>query len=317
MEDVTDDPTPLPTDSVKHERESTRLRVFVAGAAGMLGRDIVRTLADAGHYVASPFRDQFDIAHPQHLESLRTGVWGQFDWVINAAAYTNVDGAQSAVAQAERTNHIGAGLLAFTANEIGARFLHFSTDFVFDGNANASYDEGAPPNPINVYGTSKWHGEQEVSKQHSQAVIVRTSWLFGVHGKSFPRTMINAWREGKELRVVADQTGRPTYTKDLAARTRTLIEHAPVPGTVHLAGPDIMSWHEFAIAAVSAYRDRTDPSREVNIAPIASSEWPTPARRPRYSVLSLAKSESLGIAPMRAMSEALSEFAALVAAEKA
>lgn len=292
-----------------------RLRIFVAGAGGMLGRDLVRTYADAGHYVVSPFRDQFDIGYRNHLERLRTGGWGQFDWVVNAAACTNVDGAQSAVAEAERANHIGAGLLAFTANDMDARFLHFSTDFVFDGTATSPYSEDAETNPINVYGSSKLHGEREVAKQHSKAVIARTSWLFGAQGKSFPRTMINAWREGKELRVVADQTGRPTYTVDLARRSLDLMLTNPQPGIVHLAGPDIMSWHEFAIAAITAYRDYTKSEREVEVAPIATSEWPTPAKRPHYSVLDLSKSENLGIAPMRPMTEALLEFAALMTAE--
>lgn len=290
-------------------------RVFIAGASGMLGRDLVRAFVARGWYVVSPFRDQFDIGHRNHLEALRKGDWGPFDWVINAAAYTQVDQAQTHIAEAERTNHIGAGLLAFTAREIGARFVHFSTDFVFDGQSQRPYREEDPPNPLSVYGQSKRNGEEAVMREHPSAIVVRTSWLFGLRGRSFPRTMIEAWRAGKALRVVADQTGRPTYTRDLAARVAELVTLDPPPGFLHLAGPDVWTWHQFAVQAIQAFAKVTKDERPIEVKPIATSEWPTPAKRPPYSVLDLSKSESLGLAPMRAMSEALVEFSTLLASE--
>jgi dTDP-4-dehydrorhamnose reductase len=290
-------------------------RVFIAGASGMLGRDLVQAFVARGWYVVSPFRDQFDIGHRNHLEALRKGDWGQFDWVINAAAYTQVDQAETHIAKAERANHIGAGLLAFAAQEIGARFVHFSTDFVFDGLSDKPYREDDPTNQLGIYGRSKRHGEEAVLREHPSAIVVRTSWLFGQHGRSFPRTMIEAWRAGKKLRVVADQTGRPTYTPDLAARIVDLVTLAPSPGIIHLAGPDVMTWHQFAVQSIQAFATVTGDSRPVEVEAISTSAWPTPAKRPMYSVLDLAKSESLGLAPMRTMTEALVEFGSLIAKE--
>ncbi|MFI5386776.1 MAG: dTDP-4-dehydrorhamnose reductase [Fimbriimonadales bacterium] len=285
------------------------MRFLVLGSSGMLGSDLVAELQRRGHEITAPgLPEDLDITDPAAMAKLASGEVGQFDWVINCAAYTAVDKAEEEVREATEINTLGAGYLASAVQGIGAKLIHISTDFVFDGKATEPYAEDAPTHPLGEYGRTKRDGEEAVMSNNANALIVRTAWLYGPNGNSFPRTMIRAFLAGRQLRVVSDQAGCPTYTADLARVLVDLAEKNAFPGIYHAVGPEAMSWHEFALRAVRAWQRKRGLSGEVAIAAIKTEDWPTPAARPKYSVLSTAKIESLGIAPMRPVNEALAEF---------
>lgn len=279
------------------------MRILVVGGTGMLGSDLVPELRSRDHEVIAPSSNEFDITDPESIARLPFGEFGQVDWCINCAAYTAVDKAETEVREATELNTLAPGYLARACLGSGCRLVHVSTDFVFDGEASEPYDEDAPTNPLGVYGRTKRDGENAVLETHQNAVVVRTSWLYGPNGNSFPRTMIKAHGAGKQLRVVADQTGCPTYTLDLARTIADLIEKTPFPGIYHACSPDPMTWHGFAELTLA-----TCTGAPVHIEPIRSSDWPMPAKRPKYSVLSTAKLQALGISPMSSTHESLSDF---------
>lgn len=285
------------------------LKVLVVGAKGMLGQDLAEHLRARGHDTTEVDLPDLDITLAGSLRQLERRDPTQFDWVVNCAAYTAVDQAESEVARANAVNAIGPGALAFLCASKGWRFLHLSTDFVFDGLMERPYREDDEPHPLGVYGKSKRLGEVNVLRENPQALVCRTAWLYGPKGKSFPRTIIEAWKVGKPLRVVADQVGSPTYTGDLARVLADLIDKAAPGGLYHTAGPEPMSWHEFATLACTTYRDLVlQETRPVEIAAIESRDWPTPAPRPAYSVLDSSKVAELGVAPMPAVAESLASF---------
>lgn len=252
---------------------------------------------------------EHDLADPMLSARLMAGKFGKLDWVVNCAAYTAVDKAESELDEAMKANALGPSYLGRACAIAQVRLLHVSTDFVFDGAKAEPYEEGDEPAPHGAYARSKHEGERAVRESGADAIIARTAWLYGPNGGSFPRTMIRAWKAGKPLRVVADQTGSPTYTGDLARVLTDLIEKNADAGIYHTAGPEAMTWHRFAGRAIEAYRKRHgDEGGPVEIEPIRTEDWPTPAPRPRYGVLSFKKVAALGIAPMRPVDEALAEF---------
>jgi len=270
------------------------MRVLVVGAGGMLGREVV---AKAGDEVLGLTRTEFDISDPTASAELAAGKWGAFDAIVNCAAYTAVDKAEEDRQAAYETNALGPGYLAQAAARLGARLIHISTDFVFDGSATTPYREDAPTNPLGVYGESKLQGEEAVRVAGADWTILRTAWLYGVFGRCFRRSILNAFEAGKSLRVVADQIGSPTSARELATVIWRVLEERVPPGLYHAAGPEAMSWHGFAQRIVSAAGGNPDRVEEIK-----TSDWPTPAKRPAYSVLDSSK---LGM-PMRA--DALDEF---------
>jgi len=286
------------------------MKVLVLGSTGMLGSDVLNELTTRGHAVVAPTSSELDIADPQSVAEI-TQMDG-IDWCVNCAAYTAVDKAESEEQAAAELNALGPGYLARACAMKGIKLLHVSTDFVFDGEASEPYDELARTNPLGVYGRTKLAGEEAVFAAMPTAIIFRTSWLYGPNGKSFPKTMIGAWKAGKELRVVADQIGSPTYTRDLARVIVDALEKDIYPGTYHATGPDAMTWHDFAVLAVEAYRYAYGIGRAVEIAAIKTEDWPTPAHRPKYSVLSNKQLLESGIGPMRPTKEALVEFVGLL-----
>ncbi len=284
------------------------MKVLVLGASGMLGSDLVQQIRSRGHDASTPSSNEFDIANPESAAGLALER-GAYDWCINCAAYTAVDKAESQPRLATEINALGPGYLSNACNMAGIKLIHISTDFVFDGGADSPYKEDSPTRPLGVYGQTKREGETAVLSANPNALIVRTSWLYGVHGQCFPKTMIGAWKAGKDLRVVADQTGCPTYTGDLSRVLVDLIEINAYPGIYHACGPNVATWHSFAVDAVSAWARLVGDDRPVQIEAIPTEAYPTPARRPKYSVLSTEKVRSLGVAPMRSLSDALVDFA--------
>lgn len=275
------------------------MKILLIGGYGMLGSDLREEFVRRGWGVVAPTLEEVDITDPVQVAGCAEMAG---DWVVNAAAYTAVDKAESEPDAAMMVNGLAVGYLGQMAAMAGSKFLHISTDFVFDGTKTEPYTEDDATNPLGEYGRSKLVGEEQ-ALSHA-GVVVRTAWLFGPNGGSFPRTMIRVAREGKPLRVVADQTGCPTYTADLARVIADLIARDAYPGVYHAVGPDTMTWHEFAVRTLAA------AGIDYEIAQISTADYPTPAKRPAYSVLSTAKIEAMGIAPMRPMSEALTEFVA-------
>ena len=259
------------------------MRLLVTGAAGMLGTDVVAAAA-AGHDVVAFARADLDITD---AEAVRAAVRDtQPDAVINCAAYTNVDGAETEEDTATRINGDGAGHLAAAAAESGAHIVHVSTDYVFAGDATEPYREDAPTGPIGAYGRSKLAGELAVQAaaptSHS---IVRTAWVFGPHGKNFVDTMLKLAATRDELTVVDDQLGCPTYTGHLATALITIAEQRS-NGLLHVAGGGQCTWRDLAVATFAA------AGLDVTVHPTTTAAFGAPAPRPAYSVLGSTRSDA-------------------------
>ncbi len=279
------------------------MRVLVTGCRGLLGVEVLEALELAGHETVG-LGHEFDISDPMCVARISVSDLGHLDWVVNCAAYTSVDKAEEDRQAAYDTNALGPAYLGDACSSAGVKLLQVSTDFVFDGVADRPYTEEDSTNPLNVYGETKLAGEKSLQGNHL-AVVVRTSWLFGPRGKCFPKSILAAADAGKNLRVVADQIGTPTYTPFLASRLVEVIQINPFPGVYHLAGPDAMSWHRLAELALSECR----PSYATHVEPIPTTEWPTPAQRPKYSALDSTSLVNAGVTPILSIEESLHAFA--------
>ncbi len=285
-------------------------RLLVIGGSGMLGQDVCRAAETLGWTVAAPPRSELDLLNADQLRYWELDERKAFDFCVNCAAYTQVDKAEEESWEAMRQNGVAPGMLADLCRRRGWRLAHISTDFVFDGEATEPYPPTALPRPLGKYGSTKLIGEQNVAKENPNALIVRTAWLFGAGGGSFPKTMIRAWLAGKDLKVVADQTGSPTSTAALARSLLAMVAANAPAGIHHLAGPEAMTWHELASRAIAAYREAHSLDLPLpEISPIATSDWPTPARRPAYSVLDSSGAHAAGAAPFPPLAEELRDFA--------
>ena len=256
------------------------MRLLVTGAAGMLGTDVVA--AAAGHDVVALARADLDITDNAAVrDAVRDA---RPDAIINCAAWTDVDGAETAEAEATLINGDGAGHLAAAAAEAGAQLVHVSTDYVFGGDATSPYREDAPTGPIGAYGRSKLAGELAVAA-HGDHAIVRTAWVFGPHGKNFVDTMLRVGRDRDEVKVVADQLGSPTYTGHLAP---ALVEIAQqrLRGVLHVTGGGSCTWWELACAAYERAGLQTTVLKQT------TAEFGAPAPRPAYSVLGSTRSDA-------------------------
>ncbi|MBN9501646.1 MAG: dTDP-4-dehydrorhamnose reductase [Armatimonadetes bacterium 55-13] len=282
------------------------MKVLVLGASGMLGTDLVQELKASGHEVLTPTSKELDIVDPGSVAQMAD--MSGLDWAINCAAYTAVDKAEEEVQPATELNALAPGYLARVCAMSSINFAHISTDFVFDGEATEPYSEDAPTHPQSVYGRTKREGEEAVIAANPMSLVFRTAWLYGAQGKSFPRTLINAWLAGKNLRVVADQVGSPTCTIDLAKSIRLSIEKDIFPGIYHATGPDQMSWYAFAHLAIEVYREYKGMDKSIEMEPIRTQDWPTPAKRPKFSVLSNQKLQQAGVPSMRPTAACLAEF---------
>jgi dTDP-4-dehydrorhamnose reductase len=275
--------------------------ILLAGAGGQLGRDLQPALRGAQLH---PFdHHDLDIADARAVNATVDRV--RPDWIINAAAFNDVDGAEQAPEQAFAVNAAGAGNLAAAAARVGAAILHISTDYVFDGSKGSPYTEEDRPNPLSVYGRSKYEGEQRVLASGASACVVRTAWLYGWHGKNFVKAILAAVERGGPLRVVADQVGSPTATRDLAEAiaglTRAPITD-PIPqGLFHVVNAGACSRFEFARAIVGG---------RAEVQPITTAEAGRVAPRPAYSALTSTRWPATGLPALSTWQVALGRFLA-------
>jgi dTDP-4-dehydrorhamnose reductase len=252
------------------------VRLLILGARGQLGRELVAHCEPAGHVATAVDIEECDITDSAAVDHWLSGSGA--DAVINCAAWTRVDAAESEVDAAFRVNATGPRVVAASCAAAGVLLTHISTDFVFDGTATSPIDEGAVPHPLSVYGASKLAGEEEVVRGCVRHQVVRTAWLYGQDGPNFVLTMIRLARERERLRVVADQHGSPTWTGHLAPAILRLVERG-IPGTYHLTNSGETTWYGLAVAVLE------EAGIDCPVDPITTAEYPTAARRPTYSVL--------------------------------
>jgi dTDP-4-dehydrorhamnose reductase len=224
--------------------------------------------------------------------------------VINAAAFTDVDGCESQRERAFSVNADGAGHVARSCRSAGVRLIHLSTDYVFDGTSRVPYTEESSPHPLNVYGESKLQGERSIQETGGNHLILRTAWLYGRQGKNFVDTILRLASQQEELRVVDDQRGSPTFTRDLSRAIAHLLDK-DVRGILHVTNSGSCSWFEFAKKILEPKRI---PGRKIRVVPISSRELNRPARRPSNSVLDCSRFQKITGAKMRPWDEALRDY---------
>lgn len=269
------------------------MRWLVTGAAGMLGTDLVERLGTA-HEVRATRHADLDITDERSVAAAVRDV----DVVVNCAAWTAVDDAETDEAAAFTLNAVGPQLLARAAHRAGARMVQISTDYVFDGSATDPYAEDAPLAPASAYGRTKGAGEWAVRAESPDHLVVRTAWLYGAHGGCFPKTMARLAADRDELQVVADQVGQPTWTVDVADLVVRLVEAGAPSGTYHATSGGQVSWHGFTQRIVAALGKDPAMVRETT-----SDAFVRPAPRPAYSVLGHEALERAGVAPIGAWDE--------------
>ncbi len=262
------------------------MRVLLTGADGQLGRCFQDCLPD-GWVIKDTDAKTLDITDSlavlAEVESFRPNI------IVNAAAYTAVDKAETEGKLAKLVNVDGARNLAEAANKVNARFIHVSTDYVFDGKSSTPYVENDPTNPLGAYGKTKLDGELEVRKANDSAIIIRTAWVFSEYGNNFVKTMLKLGIDREKLGIVADQRGCPTYAGDIAKTILKLIQHENVPGGVyHYCGDKEVSWFEFA-KAIFQQAEKDGYTGKPEVVGITTDEYPTPAARPIYSALNCQK----------------------------
>lgn len=263
------------------------MKVLLTGANGQLGRCVQDVFAGTEHNVIALDRQALDISSASAVASA-IGLH-QPDVILNAAAYTAVDKAESEPEQARAINSLGPGILAAAAKDIGAPIIHVSTDYVFDGGADKPYSECDPVSPQGVYGKTKLEGELAVQGNSDAYVILRTAWVFSEYGNNFLKTMLRLGTERSELGVVADQVGCPTYAGDIAKACLAIVDGfaagKALYGVYHFAGDEAVSWHGFAMAIFEEAKRQGVLKALPKVNTIGTADYPTPAKRPAYSVL--------------------------------
>lgn len=262
---------------------SVKPKILVTGSNGQLGKELKQMASSFPQFEFIFFsREDLPIHHFELLRNFFKGYHPQY--LINCAAYTAVDRAETEKELALQVNAEAVGVMAAVCKEYNTKFIHISTDYVFDGAATSPYKEDAVTNPQSVYGSSKLQGEQEALQFNPDTIIIRTAWVYSEFGKNFVKTMLKLMNEKEEISVVADQVGSPTYAANLAEAILTIISSANwQPGIYHYTDEGIISWYEFALAI----KEITGSTCRVN--PIPTTAYPTPAKRPAYSVLDKSK----------------------------
>jgi dTDP-4-dehydrorhamnose reductase len=287
-------------------RETSRPKILLTGKTGQVGRELAGLLERVGEVTAVD-RQQLDLTKADEIRRVVRGV--QPHLIVNAAAYTAVDRAESEEAIAHAINAVAPGVLAEEAKKLGALLVHYSTDYVFDGTKGQPYEENDSTNPLNAYGRTKLEGERAIQQADPAYLIFRTAWVYAREGRNFLLTILRLATEKEELRIVQDQIGAPTSSQAIAAATVKVLEQIRPPaanvrqwreihGVYHMTAGGETNWYEFAksILELAASQSRPEawfaaatrgrPLMMQRIVPIATQEYPTPARRPPYSVLS-------------------------------
>jgi dTDP-4-dehydrorhamnose reductase len=296
--------------------QGAKPRLLLIGKTGQVGRELVPLLERMGE-LTSLDRLQLDLSKPDQIRQVIGGLRPEL--IVNAAAYTAVDRAESDQPAARAINAVAPGVMAEEAKRLGALLVHFSTDYVFDGAKRSPYEEDDPPNPINTYGKTKLEGERAIQQVGPAYLIVRTAWVYAREGRNFLLTVLRLAAEKEELRIVRDQTGAPTSSREIAAATAKVLAQicssadgaspwSRTKGIYHMTAAGETTWYDFAerilelafspsgsadwVRAATGNR----PLITRKIAPIATADFPTPARRPAYSVLANRRlKEALGI----------------------
>jgi len=277
-------------------------RILLTGGSGQVGGELLKTLAQLGEVVA-PGHGELDLSNMDAVRHIVHELRPR--WIVNSAAYTAVDKAETEAELAYTVNRDAVSVMGEEARAIGAGMVHFSTDYVFDGMKNDFYDEEDATAPMSVYGGSKLAGEQALATSGAAHMIFRTSWVYGASGKNFLRTILRLACEREVVRVVADQHGAPTWSRDLARMTAHVIAQVEAKaagrnpgetgdgwsGIYHAAAAGETTWHGFAVEAVRLAAERGPSARFARVEPISTAEYPTPAKRPANSRLRCAKLE--------------------------
>ena len=258
------------------------MKILVTGARGQLGREAVLAFTARGDDVTGIDHAELDLAGSDDIAAAIAA--HKADWIINCAAYTQVDQAEEEAELAFAVNRDAARAVAQGAQQSHSRLLHVSTDFIFGGKQATPYREDDKGDALSVYGQSKWEGEQAVMAVLPQALILRTAWVYGVHGNNFVKTMLRLMAERDELKVVDDQIGSPTWTADIVRAMQALMEN-DAAGTYHFTNEGVASWYDLACEILSAAPALGYPLQTKQVHPIPSSQWPCAAQRPAYSVL--------------------------------
>ncbi len=262
------------------------MKLLITGSGGMLAQDLIQQIQEEQWRYHAFTKRELDITEPEsiakHLLQIKPDV------LVNCAAYTQVDQAENDEINAKRVNQEGAGHLAHFCREYQIKLVHLSTDFVFDGKQAEPYTESNRPNPTGIYGHTKRAGEEAILQQTTDAIIVRTSWLHGVGGKNFVKTMLRLAQKQPEIKVVDDQIGSPTWTVDLAQALIHLLK-VGASGIIHFSNRGQCSWYEFAQKAIQIAHQQGILPQKTPVLSMPSSEYPTPAKRPAFSVLNCKK----------------------------
>ena len=275
------------------------MNILITGYKGMLGSDLTEVLKNKGHDLILTDVEELDITNLDHVKEMVHKE--KVKAIINVAAYTDVDGCETNWKLAYDVNTIGPKNLAIASNEIGAKLLHISTDYVFSGNNTKPYTEDDETGPHSYYGETKLEAEEFIKRHMEKYFIIRTAWLYGTNGKNFVKTMLNLAKDNPEIAVVNDQRGSPTFTVDLANAICELVETDKY-GIYHVTNSGDCTWYDFARNIFEL------ANIDVKIKPVTTEEYPTPAKRPKYSVLSHEKWNNSGLKPLRNYKDALREY---------
>ncbi|MGP1515865.1 MAG: dTDP-4-dehydrorhamnose reductase [Bacteroidales bacterium] len=253
------------------------MKILITGANGQLGRSIKKISTDYTHNFTFTCKDELDITNEAEIDDyLREE---QFDFLINCGAYTAVDNAENEYDRAYLLNAQAPYLLSKYTKKYRVRFIHISTDYVFDGKSSIPYTPNFEPNPKNIYGSTKLQGEKKVLRCNKDAKIIRTSWLYSEYGKNFVKTMLKLGATKSSVSVVFDQIGTPTYATDLAKTIMKMVEHMPIASIFHFSNEGVCSWYDFARKIMEL------KNFKCKVVPILTKDYLTIAKRPAYSVL--------------------------------
>lgn len=278
------------------------LKIALIGSTGMLGIDVNAALKGVNFLIKNFNSNNLDISDAKKVyESLSVF---KPDYIINCAAYTDVDGAETEKEKADAVNNIGVQNLADAALALGSRIVQISTDYVFDGTKKTPYIEDDIPNPINEYGLSKLRGEESLKNSGASYIILRTSWLYGKNGKNFVNTILKLADSNKKIEVVDDQLGSPTYTKDIAyAISEIIIKDNSKNEIYHLTNGGVASWYKYAVEIINVFK-----RKNCEIIPVPSNKFVRPAKRPVYSVLDNSKIKEDYDIELRPWKDALKKY---------